>query len=50
VGDYLTTEGQAANLDLEMIGDLGFEVVGDAPAAPEPSLSQRVVITSRKKG
>ncbi len=27
LGDYLTTEGQAAQADLEMIADLGFEVV-----------------------
>jgi biotin synthase len=26
VGDYLTTEGQAANLDHQMIEDLGFEI------------------------
>ncbi|MCH5585221.1 biotin synthase BioB [Shimazuella sp. AN120528] len=26
VGDYLTTEGQAANLDHQMIKDLGFEI------------------------
>ena len=28
VGDYLTTEGQAADEDYRMIRDLGFEVVG----------------------
>jgi biotin synthase len=27
VSDYLTTAGQAAELDLQMIRDLGFEVV-----------------------
>jgi biotin synthase len=47
VGDYLTTEGQAPNLDLEMIRDLGFEVAGEAPA-PEPGLSERVRIVSRQ--
>ena len=35
VGDYLTTEGQAASLDHRMIADLGFEVV----TAAEPALA-----------
>lgn len=49
VGDYLTTEGRAPNLDLEMIRDLGFEVVGDVSARlAEPLLSERVKLTSRK--
>jgi biotin synthase len=50
VGDYLTTEGQAPNLDLEMIRDMGFELQGDAPVEAGPSLSERVVFTSRKSG
>jgi biotin synthase len=27
VGDYLTTKGQAAEADYQMIRDLGFEIV-----------------------
>ena len=27
VGDYLTTEGQPAEADYQMIRDLGFEIV-----------------------
>src|SRR5260370_32957517 len=29
IGDYLTTKGQAAEADLAMIRDLGFEIEGD---------------------
>jgi biotin synthase len=42
IGDYLTTKGQAADADLEMIRDMGFEIEGDpkgaeslAPAFPK---------------
>jgi biotin synthase len=31
VGDYLTTQGQAAQMDLAMVRDLGFEIVGEQP-------------------
>jgi biotin synthase len=49
VGDYLTTEGQAPNLDIEMIRDMGFELQGEVPGMQEePSLSERVRFTSRK--
>lgn len=49
VGDYLTTEGQAGSLDREMIRDLGFEVVGEAPTGdPALPLVDRVTLTSRK--
>ena len=49
VGDCLTTAGQAAHLDIEMIRDMGFEIIGDAPVdnAPE-SLADRVHFTSKK--
>ncbi|MEM8678404.1 MAG: biotin synthase BioB, partial [Planctomycetota bacterium] len=30
VGDYLTTEGQAAAADVRMIEEMGFEVTGSA--------------------
>ncbi|SHH26402.1 biotin synthase [Jatrophihabitans endophyticus] len=33
LGDYLTSEGQAAAADLEMIADAGFEVLGADPTA-----------------
>ena len=48
VGDYLTTEGQPAQLDLEMIRDLGFEPEGDVGAESGVNLSERVKFTSRK--
>jgi biotin synthase len=47
IGDYLTTKGQAAEADLAMIRDLGFEIEGalpsDAQAAlpPAPELRKR---------
>jgi biotin synthase len=50
LGDYLTSEGQAASLDIEMIRDLGFEVVGEQPAeipAAVP-LADRVSISTRQ--
>ena len=33
IGDYLTTKGQAAEADLAMIADAGFEVEGGGPLA-----------------
>jgi biotin synthase len=48
VGDYLTTEGQAPSADLQMIRDLGFEVLGEAAGAPDaPALADQVTFTSR---
>jgi biotin synthase len=37
LGDYLTSEGQAAEADLELIRDNGFVVLGAAPEVPETS-------------
>lgn len=34
VGDYLTTKGQSADADRQMIRDMGFEVVGDDRQGP----------------
>jgi Biotin synthase and related enzymes len=34
VGDYLTTEGQLPEADMQMIRDLGFEVTRGPEAAP----------------
>jgi biotin synthase len=33
VGDYLTTEGQPADTDFQMIRDLGFDIVGNAESS-----------------
>jgi biotin synthase len=46
IGDYLTTRGQASQLDRDMVRDLGFEIVGEtsplsAPAAPEVEMVTR---------
>ena len=49
VGDYLTSEGQAASLDVEMIRDMGFEVVGEQISeSTGPSLSDRVSLSTRE--
>ena len=42
IGDYLTTKGQSAEADLEMIRDLGFEIEGD-PSPVLPSSRPPVV-------
>jgi biotin synthase-like enzyme len=49
VGDYLTSEGQAPKLDIEMVRDLGFEIVGEVPGeAAETALADRVSISTRE--
>lgn len=48
LGDYLTTQGRASKEDIEMIRDLGFEIVGEAPL---PAVSEElppVAFTSRE--
>jgi biotin synthase len=42
IGDYLTTKGQSAEEDLQMIRDLGFEIEGD-PTPVTPSSRPPVV-------
>ena len=37
LGDYLTSEGQAAEADLELIRDHGFTVLGRRPEADAPA-------------
>jgi biotin synthase len=51
VGDYLTTEGQPASADVEMIRDLGFEILGETPGGPadRPRAADRVKLVSRRK-
>jgi len=49
VGDYLTTGGAAAQRDIEMIQDMGFEILGGAPPEGKACVAGRVkVISSRK--
>ena len=36
IGDYLTTKGQAAEADLAMIADAGFEIEGGGPQEERP--------------
>lgn len=49
VGDYLTSEGQAPTADIEMVRDMGFEIVGDAPGdAQDASLADRVSISTQE--
>jgi biotin synthase len=49
IGDYLTTEGQAPSHDVQMIRDMGFEILGeDAEPAPAPALADQVTFTSRQ--
>jgi biotin synthase len=47
IGDYLTTTGQPASADLQMIRDMGFTIVGEQKDnLPQPALSDQVVFTS----
>lgn len=49
VGDYLTSEGQAPQMDIEMIRDMGFEIVGDMPdSVPAQPMADRVSISTRE--
>jgi biotin synthase len=49
VGDYLTSEGQAPRADIEMIRDMGFEIVGEVPGeAASAPLAERVSISTRE--
>ena len=41
IGDYLTTKGQEAQADLQMIRDLEFEIEGDGAAGPAPRVSDQ---------
>jgi len=48
LGDYLTSEGQASNKDLEMIADAGFVVEG--AGGDEPSVSRPDLVRIRRRG
>ena len=47
LGDYLTSEGQAAKADLEMIADAGFRVLSDSERADE---DRRSGVAVRRRG
>lgn len=47
LGDYLTSEGQAARADLDMIADAGFRVLGGPPETPDDG---RVPAAVRHRG
>jgi biotin synthase len=46
IGDYLTAKGQAAQADLDMIRDLGFEIENDprsqVPIASLPDIELKI--------
>jgi len=51
LGDYLTSEGQAAQADLELIRDNGFVVLGaETPATENPATETALHPTSRRRG
>jgi biotin synthase len=55
LGDYLTSEGQAAELDLEMIKDAGFSIegAGEGEASAEPDAAaedRRDLVVPRGRG
>jgi biotin synthase len=47
LGDYLTSEGQAARADLEMIADAGFRVLSEREQPPE---DRRRQVAVRRRG
>lgn len=50
LGDYLTSEGQAAKADLEMVADAGFRVRCDQGAAQEPATDRQPEVAVRRRG
>jgi biotin synthase len=48
IGDYLTTQGQPAQADRDMIKDAGFEILGEKAETSVPSLSDQVHIVTRQ--
>ena len=50
LGDYLTSEGQAAKADLEMIADAGFRVLSYQDALAEPAADRLPEVAVRRRG
>jgi biotin synthase len=50
LGDYLTSEGQAAKADLAMIADAGFRLLSGPPEPPEPAGNGRARVAVRLRG
>jgi biotin synthase len=50
LGDYLTSEGQAASVDLEMIADAGFRVLSDQDAVQPPVAGHQPEVAARRRG
>jgi len=50
LGDYLTSEGQAAKADLEMIADAGFRVRSDQDGLGEPAIDREPTVAVRRRG
>ena len=50
LGDYLTSEGQAAKADLEMIADAGFRVLSYQDAVAEPAADRLPEVAVRRRG
>jgi biotin synthase len=48
IGDYLTAKGQRPEDDVAMIRDLGFEILGEAPA-PAAAVASSVALKSREE-
>jgi len=50
LGDYLTSEGQGAEADLEMIADAGFRVRSDGNGLMEPPPGHQPAVALRRRG
>jgi biotin synthase len=50
LGDYLTSEGQAARSDLEMIADAGFRVLSDQEGLEAPAIDRHIAVALRRRG
>lgn len=50
LGDYLTSQGQAAQTDLEMIRDAGFRVLSSSDAGAEPTAGGQPPVAIRRRG
>jgi biotin synthase len=50
LGDYLTSEGQAAQTDLEMITDAGFRVLSDQDRPLQPASGRQPGVAVRRRG